>query len=97
MGNASTTATVYVYKHGGSGIGHGDGLSLTLVDAPEGTEPAIPTGEYRLVWSDEFDGEGPPDPSKWVFERGLSAQRRDSMVSVRQCVSGRWIPSFRGP
>lgn len=28
-------------------------------------------GEYALVWSDEFDREGKPDPSKWVFEYGF--------------------------
>jgi beta-glucanase (GH16 family) len=26
---------------------------------------------YRLVWADEFDGEGPPDPANWRFERGF--------------------------
>ena len=25
---------------------------------------------YKLVWSDEFDYEGAPDPSKWGFEVG---------------------------
>jgi len=26
---------------------------------------------YRLVWSDEFDYAGPPDPVKWTFEHGF--------------------------
>ena len=26
---------------------------------------------YQLVWADEFDGEGPPDPASWRFERGF--------------------------
>lgn len=26
--------------------------------------------EYQLVWSDEFDYEGAPDPAKWGFETG---------------------------
>ncbi|MEO8563706.1 MAG: glycoside hydrolase family 16 protein [bacterium] len=26
---------------------------------------------YRLVWSDEFDGEGPVDPAHWGFENGF--------------------------
>lgn len=30
--------------------------------APEG---------FELVWADEFDGSGRPDPSKWTFERGF--------------------------
>jgi beta-glucanase (GH16 family) len=28
-------------------------------------------GNWRLVWSDEFDTDGPPDPSHWNFERGF--------------------------
>ncbi len=27
-----------------------------------------PTGRWSLVWQDEFDYEGPPDPSKWNIE-----------------------------
>jgi len=27
--------------------------------------------EWRLVWHDEFDRPGQPDPSKWVFEHGF--------------------------
>jgi Beta-glucanase/Beta-glucan synthetase len=28
-------------------------------------------GEYKLVWSDEFDGDGEPDPAKWGYETGF--------------------------
>jgi len=34
------------------------------------SEPAAPAG-YRLVWSDEFERDGVPDPAKWDFERGF--------------------------
>jgi beta-glucanase (GH16 family) len=27
--------------------------------------------EWRLVWSDEFSGEGLPDPAKWDYEEGF--------------------------
>jgi beta-glucanase (GH16 family) len=27
--------------------------------------------EYRLVWADEFDRDGPPDPESWTFEDGF--------------------------
>ena len=33
--------------------------------------PAITGGGYKLVWSDEFDVDGPPDPANWDFERGF--------------------------
>jgi hypothetical protein len=26
---------------------------------------------YQLVWSDEFDQEGPPDSANWDFEKGF--------------------------
>jgi beta-glucanase (GH16 family) len=26
---------------------------------------------YRLVWADEFETDGPPNPENWVFERGF--------------------------
>lgn len=36
--------------------------------------PATPPG-FELVWSDEFDTDGPPDPTKWTFERGFVRNR----------------------
>jgi len=30
-----------------------------------------PPPGYRLVWSDEFDTDGRPDPGKWTYERGF--------------------------
>lgn len=29
-----------------------------------------PIPDYKLVWSDEFDRPGMPDPRKWTFEKG---------------------------
>jgi hypothetical protein len=28
-------------------------------------------GGYVLVWGDEFDGAGRPDPNNWVYENGV--------------------------
>jgi beta-glucanase (GH16 family) len=33
--------------------------------------PAPAYDGYELVWSDEFDAEGPPDPASWSFENGF--------------------------
>jgi beta-glucanase (GH16 family) len=30
-----------------------------------------PAAGYRLVWADEFDKDGPPDPRNWTYERGF--------------------------
>ena len=32
---------------------------------------AEPAAGYRLVWSDEFDVDGRPDPAKWTYETGF--------------------------
>ncbi len=32
---------------------------------------AVPGG-YRLVWSDEFDTDGLPDPAKWAYDTGMN-------------------------
>jgi len=31
----------------------------------------VSTNGYRLVWSDEFDKDGKPDPKNWTFEKGF--------------------------
>jgi beta-glucanase (GH16 family) len=37
-------------------------------------EPVSPPRDeaYKLVWADEFDKDGPPDPSKWKSETGFT-------------------------
>jgi beta-glucanase (GH16 family) len=32
---------------------------------------AAQTEEWKLVWADEFDRDGRPDPSKWTYETGF--------------------------
>ncbi|MFZ6001950.1 MAG: glycoside hydrolase family 16 protein [Bacteroidota bacterium] len=39
-------------------------LFATVFCTPE------PVKEWKLVWSDEFDGKGAPDPSKWDYDLG---------------------------
>ena len=60
-GFAHTTAVIYAYKHSGTEAGYAD--DLVLVD--EGPSDRV------LVWSDEFDGEGALDDSKWTYENGF--------------------------
>ncbi len=33
--------------------------------------PVPPVESLKLVWSDEFDKDGPPDPLKWTYEEGF--------------------------
>jgi len=60
-GFGSTSAIIYAYKHSGESAGYADDLSLTYE-----SESA-----YNLIWSDEFDGTGSPDSTKWGFEEGF--------------------------
>ncbi|MBS1796349.1 MAG: glycoside hydrolase family 16 protein [Acidobacteria bacterium] len=52
-------------------------LGLCLALFPSATAGQKKTPErpkprkYRLVWADEFDYKGPPDPRKWGFETGF--------------------------
>ena len=60
-GFASTSAKIYVYKFAGSEAGCGDNITLLQGSG----------SEYSLVWSDEFNGSGAVDTSKWRFENGF--------------------------
>lgn len=51
-------------------------LVLFVLNLPTGVsckenDPGKVAGEKVLVWSDEFDYEGLPDPSKWDYEEGF--------------------------
>jgi hypothetical protein len=57
------------------------GLCLLLLSCGSGQRQAsyaasealtLPQG-YSLAWSDEFDGEGLPDPAKWAFDTEYNA------------------------
>lgn len=65
-------------EDGGNGSDHGDWADARVTCSARPAElcprmdPPIPTVPgYELVWSDEFDGDGPPDPANWSFERGF--------------------------
>jgi beta-glucanase (GH16 family) len=48
-------------------------LVLALVSLAPAEEVVQPSRDpaYKLVWADEFDGDGPVDESKWRFEQGF--------------------------
>ncbi len=46
--------------------------ALSMGAAPGcATTLAVPAG-YHLVWSDEFDRDGLPDPAKWAYDTGMN-------------------------
>lgn len=48
-------------------------LLVTPLIHADADEPVVPLRDpaYKLVWSDEFDKNGPPDPTKWRSEEGF--------------------------
>ncbi len=45
------------------------------------TDTAASTNEWKLVWADEFDGTGAPDPAKWTYEEGLIRNREQQFYT----------------
>lgn len=49
-------------------------VAAALLRAPQPAPlpvPASPPAGYALVWSDEFNVDGPPDATNWTFESGF--------------------------
>jgi len=44
--------------------------SCKLPEAPESCPSPAPSPSATLIWSDEFDGDGPVDSSKWGYDTG---------------------------
>src|SRR5687768_4590766 len=39
--------------------------------------------EWKLVWQDEFNGSGSPDPAKWSYEEGYIRNREAQLYTRR--------------
>jgi beta-glucanase (GH16 family) len=47
-------------------------VALLLVSELRAAETSAPAADgYQLVWADEFDQDGPPNPDNWTYERGF--------------------------
>lgn len=47
-------------------------LGVAAAPAFADDEPSNASGsDYQLVWSDEFDVDGSPNPRNWVYEHGF--------------------------
>jgi beta-glucanase (GH16 family) len=44
---------------------------LTSVYCQENPQAESAPEDYKLVWSDEFDTDGPPNPANWGYEQGF--------------------------
>jgi len=50
-------------------------LLILALPAAYGADNPPPSAEWKLVWSDEFDYEGLPNPEKWDYEEGFIRNR----------------------
>lgn len=48
-------------------------MAATAAVAADAPAMAVPEG-YRLVWSDEFDQDGLPDPARWAYDTAMNRQ-----------------------
>ena len=85
-------------------------VSCALVGKGTGASPRAADGEpYRLVWADEFDGDGPLDAAKWGFESGFvrnqelqwyqqeNAVRRNGMLVIEGRRERKPNPRYAAP
>jgi beta-glucanase (GH16 family) len=54
---------------------------------PEAPIPSTP--DWRLVWADEFDEPGLPDPSRWTYEEGFVRNRESQYYTVARAENAR--------
>lgn len=52
-------------------------LAATACFSAHAADPIHPPRDpaYKLVWADEFDKDGPPDPAKWQSETGFTRNK----------------------
>ncbi|MEI7911116.1 MAG: glycoside hydrolase family 16 protein [Verrucomicrobiota bacterium] len=59
-------------------------LWLTILAAPAADLPG-----WKLVWSDEFDHPGAPDPTKWGYEKGLIRNNEKQFYTEKRAENAR--------
>lgn len=59
---------------GTAGQAAGGGTATSPSASAAAKAPLTVPANYRLVWSDEFDQDGLPDPTKWVHDTGMNKQ-----------------------
>ena len=64
-------------------------MTISIVNGQPGIEKQRTVdvgqmGTYELVWSDEFEIDGRPDPKKWTYETGFVRNKEFSMVPAKK-------------
>ena len=64
-------------------------LPLLILTAFSATAAEVPG--WKLVWSDEFDKPGQPDPAKWGYENGLVRNNdKPFYLILNLAIGGAW-------
>ncbi len=50
-------------------------MSATVCASTPAGATSVAVDGWQLVWADEFDRDGPPDPAHWTFEQGFVRNR----------------------
>jgi beta-glucanase (GH16 family) len=64
-----------------SGVGASD-TGSTRETARGAANRSYDDARWRLMWSDEFDRDGAPDPAKWTYERGRVRNKEEQFYTV---------------
>ena len=63
-------------------------IHLLFDDNPSRQRTNLPSMDstYQLVWQDEFDVDGAPNPDNWAFEEGFARNREDQWYQPENAV-----------
>src|SRR5450432_1235086 len=75
-GTSSAGAPGAGTSSGGAAVDGSSGASAGSGGSGGGETITTPPG-YKLVWHDEFDVDGPPNPKNWKFEQGFVRNEED--------------------
>jgi hypothetical protein len=75
---------------------HSSSTTDLILPAPP---PPTPPGPYQLVWSDEFDHAGLPDPANWTYDVGGNGWGNNELEyytsnRLENAKSGEWQPCY---
>jgi beta-glucanase (GH16 family) len=73
MGAAAVTVAALICASGSTPIAAVSGGAAAQRGSPPSAPPDYPG--YALVWADEFNRNGDPDPKNWTYERGFVRNR----------------------
>jgi len=63
-------------------------LLILAITATAATAQDLPG--WKLVWGDEFDHPGLPDPAKWDYENGLVRNHELQFYTTQRRENARW-------